>query len=216
MRVDELNEWATEVLKHKQTFLSGGTVPDGWHASRKVPIPPIFKRVYSAYWDTHTDKEYQAIATTIQQWPEAGGMEGLILSSLKNHRKSAKGHAQKRWKDPMTFFAIASLVKRHGIALRKLFHDDTPPEELVTPAAQIKQLSQQCATIAFKLDDVSSKLSRATEANRKMKERSKATRDTLYRPRSASGPHASHVAHWAPLDLSLVPVAICGSCACGS
>ena len=47
-RVDELKEWAKEVLTHKATFLAGGTVPDAWHASRSVKVPPIFKPMHES------------------------------------------------------------------------------------------------------------------------------------------------------------------------
>ena len=39
-RVDELNEWAKEVLEYEGAFLSGGSIPESWYASRTVPTRP--------------------------------------------------------------------------------------------------------------------------------------------------------------------------------
>ena len=177
-RVDELDAWADNVLSQSHST----AVPTEWVISKKVNVPPIYRRVEAAYKACKPNALLDKIGAILQVAPDAGGkVEGLRAPQLKHHFTSKQKDAQKRWKTPAALKVIATLVKRRGVALRRLIHDDTPLEEWQTPREEIEQLQQQKATAESQLREKTLTLALVTDKHRqaakRLREKNKAVTD---------------------------------------
>ena len=131
--VSELDKWASEVLEHEAAFAecSETGLPAEWRISQKLPVPAIYQRIHTAYQARGgSNATLDKIGKAINLFPRPGGKVGPLGHVQLKHHFTAKNKAvQKRWKSPAALFAIARLVKRHGVELRQLLGDEAQEEE---------------------------------------------------------------------------------------
>ena len=167
-QVKDLDAWAEEVLKHEKAYVQEGSawkIPAEWKpkGSQHAPVMKLLLDAHSFSGENFT---LDHIGMVMQVW-RGPGSQLLAYTQLRQHFKwshdskvKKAGTATARVRD--SIIGVASLVKRSGVALRKLLH--APQEQQPTAVEVIARLQ---GALAEKSEEVASKDKEVAAAKKK-------------------------------------------------
>ena len=149
--VEALDKWACFAI----TATANGELPKSpeWRMAGSTPgdmLKPLDAIYTTRSW---SDDELENISVAMQAWHGAGRTDRLTIANLRYNIKkkpegpkppgSKKKEGPARWRLAATIFKVASMIKQHGLALRKLLALEMPREEVPSMAEELASAEER-------------------------------------------------------------------------
>ena len=163
--VQSITAWASEIVK----LAAGGSLPDmpELKMNRSKPGAKI-KPVYDAYGWSWPAAVLEKIAGAMQTWRGPGRVDGVTVGHVKRLvRETRSPPASKQPAGPpraisSALVGIASMIKEHGVALRKLLVSDEPVGPTVEE--QLQEAEARAVALAAEVKAAEAEVAAAKKA----------------------------------------------------